>query len=316
MSQTSHTFEFPPPRPRLRLRLAGLLFVGLLAAAPQLVAPDALGEAEGRAARGAPDASEQPRTLGLPPRPSGAATGTDFARRTTGMTGKQRQGEAVAEILRGNVPVFQRTLVPVDVEAVLSDGATHEATVWVMPDYLAIGSDADYLRMPLTLPSISRICEHLDALPPTPRLVDAIWENAQRHLQPSPMPPGPQMRSSRYYLQHRMAISKQLPSADQGDLVAGHKKDVVLTNRLARKPGRIAIYGWHRTDGEPIQPLSTIHGAAYADYSHGLRLVAGTVWVDGAERRLRDVLADPFLAPLLSDEGVIADPPRLLRGKG
>ena len=230
------------------------------------------------------------------------------------MTGRQRQGEAVAEILRGNVPGFQRTLVPVTLTAELADGASHEAVIWVTPDYLAIGSDADFLRMPLTLPSIARISEKLDVLPPTPRVVDAIWQDAQRHLQPSPMPPGPQMRSSKYYLNHRMAISKQLPSAVQGDLVAGHKKDVVLTNRLAAKPGRIAIYGWHRQNGEPIQPLSTIHGASYADYSHGLRLVAGTVLVDGAERRLRDVLADPFLAPLLSDEGPISDPWRLLRG--
>lgn len=302
--------------PRTRLGLAGILFLALFVTVPQLVAPDALGEPTGRPTHIAPESSQPPTLRGLPPRPATAASGTDFARRTTGMTGKQRQGEAISEILRGNIPTFERLLVPVELRAELDDGTTREATIWVTPDYLAIGSDADFLRMPLTLPSIARICEQFDALPPTPRLVDAVWQNAQRHLQPSPMPPGPQMRSSKYYLNHRMAISKQLPSAEQGHLVAGHKKDVVLTNRLAAKPGRIAIYGWHRQNGEPIQPLSTIHGASYADYSHGLRLVAGTMQVDGVERRLSDVLADPLLAPLLSDEGVVADPLRLLRGKG
>ncbi len=62
---------------------------------------------------------------------------------------------------------------------------------------------------------------------------------------------------------------------------AGHKKDVVITNRLTREQGRIAIYGWHQPTGIPIQPLSTVHGAGYADYSHGIRLVSDVVLIDG-----------------------------------
>ena len=64
-------------------------------------------------------------------------------------------------------------------------------------------------------------------------------------------------------------------------LVSGHKKDVVTTNLPTGSPGCIAIYGWHRLNGTPIQPLSTVHGACYADYSHGIRLVSETVMVDG-----------------------------------
>ena len=37
-----------------------------------------------------------------------------------------------------------------------------------------------------------------------------------------------------------------------GRVVSGHKKDVVITNRLLRNPARAAIYGWHRLDGDPI----------------------------------------------------------------
>ena len=69
-----------------------------------------------------------------------------------------------------------------------------------------------------------------------------------------------------------------------GALVSGHKKDVVLTNRLITHPGQIAIYGWHRGIGEPIQPLSTVHGAGYADYSHGIRLVSQMAMIDGKLR--------------------------------
>ena len=34
---------------------------------------------------------------------------------------------------------------------------------------------------------------------PTPRMVDAIYEQAEFHLRPQPLPPGPEMRSNAYY---------------------------------------------------------------------------------------------------------------------
>jgi len=54
-----------------------------------------------------------------------------------------------------------------------------------------------------------------------------------------------------------------------GELTSGDKKDLVLTSLLWRVPGRVAIYGWHRAVNQPIQPLSKVHGARYADYSPG-----------------------------------------------
>jgi hypothetical protein len=86
----------------------------------------------------------------------------------------------------------------------------------------------------------------------------------------------------------------------------------VLTNLLRSKPGRIAIYGWHRQKGDPIQPLSIVHGAWYADYSHGIRLVSDQVWINGEFLSIFDVLSDPVLAPLLTYEGIIPDPRSLL----
>ena len=80
---------------------------------------------------------------------------------------------------------------------------------------------------------------------------------------------------------------------------------MVVTNLLARDEGRIAIYGWHRPNGAPIQPLSTVHGACYADYSHGIRLVSAMAIEDGVFRSVRDLLQDSRLANALSDEGAI-----------
>jgi hypothetical protein len=111
------------------------------------------------------------------------------------------------------------------------------------------------------------------------------------------------MRSTAYVVRHQQLIAAQREAlrAPSDALTAGHKKDVVSTRRLEQAPGRVAIYGWHRASHQPIQPLSTVHGAAYCDYSHGVRLVSRTVYVDGSARPIEDVLADPQLGHLLAD---------------
>ena len=86
-------------------------------------------------------------------------------------------------------------------------------------------------------------------------------------------------------------------------LTAGHKKDIVITNRLTWKPKKVAIYGWHYPGGGVVQDLCTVHGDFYADYSHGVRLVHGTMIADGETREVAEVLTDPILSVLLSDEG-------------
>jgi hypothetical protein len=88
-----------------------------------------------------------------------------------------------------------------------------------------------------------------------------------------------------------------------GALVAGHKKDVVLTRRLAEAPGKVAIYGWHKPDGTVIQPLYSGHADSWVDYSHGVRLISATVEADGVPMPFADALSDPRFAPLLTDEG-------------
>lgn len=241
----------------------------------------------------------------IPPRPAGALSGSEFAGRTGGMRGIERQRVAVGEILRGNVPDFLREMKPVRLTRDLASGQTLEAVVWVTPDYVSVGSRQDFLRMPLTHPSATAVANQFGCVLPTTRIVDAVYQQAKYHLVPDTLPPGPKMRSSEYYLRHRKLIERQRAGIPLGELISGHKKDVVLTGRLTLKPDRIAIYGWHRRPDDPIQPLSTVHGARYADYSHGVRLVWSTVLVGGEARSIYEVLRDPELAAVLSDEGEI-----------
>ena len=245
-------------------------------------------------------------TVRIPPRPNHALTGSQFAEYVSKMDPQQREQAILTEILRGNLPDFLRKLVPVELEH-LDHGKTLRATVFVMPDYLAIGSDDDFLRIPMNLYTASAIVARFGFVLPTRKIVDAIYDQSSYHFKPQPLPPGPQMRSTEYFRIHNEMIEAQSRARGipVGELVSGDKKDVVITNLLARKPDRIAIYGWHRSTGDPIQPLSIWHGARYADYSHGIRLVSEVAMLNGELRSIYEILRDSSQAKVLSDEGPI-----------
>jgi hypothetical protein len=222
------------------------------------------------------------------------------------MDPQQREQAILSEIFQGNLPSFLRKLIPVKLKH-LANGRSLTATIFVMPDYLAIGSDKDFLRIPMNLYTATAIVARFGFVLPTKKIVDAIYDQSSYHFKPQPMPAGPQMRSTEYYRIHNQMIELQSRARGipAGELVSGDKKDVVVTNLLASKPDRIAIYGWHRSRGAPIQPLSTVHGARYADYSHGIRLVSEVALLNGELRSIYAILQDSSLAKVLSDEGPI-----------
>jgi hypothetical protein len=241
-------------------------------------------------------------TLDLPPRSPAAPKGSEVARSIAALALREREERIVAEVLAGNVPSFLRKLVPVTVAA-----AGQEATYHVAPDYLAVGSDDDYVLMPLGPYTAQAIADGLGCALPTPKMVDDIYAAAVVKLTPAPIAPSPAMTTIPVFLQHNAMVRAQRePLAKPlGSLTAGHKKDVVIAARVFESPGRVGIYGWHRPDGTPIQPLYTGHTAAHVDYSHGIRLVLRKMTVGGTPTTVEDVLADRRLAPLLSNEGVL-----------
>ena len=218
-----------------------------------------------------------------------------------------REQAILTQLVEGNLPDFLRRLKPVRLSHRLKDGRTITVSIFVMPDYLAVGSDSDFLLIPMTLHTAAQVALRFGFILPTKKIVDAIFQRSAFHFRPEPLPPGSQMSSTAYYVRHDERIKGQRQSLGQSldALVSGHKKDVVLTNRLVQAVGRIAIYGWHRLSGVPIQPLSTVHQASYADYSHGVRLVSEIVLIDGKPKSIYSALEDPEVRNVLSDEGAI-----------
>src|SRR5262249_52796941 len=88
--------------------------------------------------------------LKLPPRPADAPMGSQFLRQIESLARNDREGAVVTEILRGNIPEFLRSLKPIDLEATDAQGTKHSATCFVTPDYLAVGKDEDFFRIPMT----------------------------------------------------------------------------------------------------------------------------------------------------------------------
>ncbi|HUJ00999.1 MAG TPA: hypothetical protein VLY46_12220 [Usitatibacter sp.] len=245
----------------------------------------------------------------LPQRAPSTPRGSEFAHGVAGSSGPQRDAEVVRDLLAGDVPRFLRHLVPVVMSGRTADGSPAEVTLCVMPDYLSVGNQDDFVRVPMGLSAALTVADAYGFMLPTRRMVDAIYRQAQVRLAPQPLPPGDAMRSTSYLVRHNEMIDAQRAAtgAPLEALTAGDKKDLVLTKLLWSTPGRVAIYGWHRLSGVPVQPLSIVHGARYADYSHGVRLVSSTAFVNGRARSLLDLLGDARYAPLLSDEGPLHD---------
>lgn len=213
------------------------------------------------------------------------------------------------EITSGNFPQFLRQFKSVPIRGTIKvDHQEREVatTIEVMPDYLAIGSDEDFVRMPMTPQTAQRIANHFGYVLPTRKIVDAIDAHAELHLGPRPLTR--EREAVATFLEHHEIIERQRAAKPLGLLTTGIKKDVVLTPRIFERPNRLAIYGWRQLDGRPIQPLTTIHSDRYVDYSHGIRLVRDAIAIDGRTLTISELLADPDLCPLVSDEGVITPP--------
>ncbi len=227
-------------------------------------------------------------------------TGTDFYQTVAACKWKQRDSLAVAEILSGNYPSYLRKFVRIHTSITDSSGKTIFAYFYVAPDYLSVGTDDDWARIPLTPMAAQQIADSFHCFLPTRKMVNTIYEQAVVKLVPVPMYA---FRDSSVTMwQHHLIIEGQRKG--RKGLIAGIKKDLVISGKLIHdaKPEHEAIYCWHKPDGNPIQPLYTGHINWWVDYSHGIRLVYRTIWVNGKPMDYMQVMKNSTLQKLLCDE--------------
>ncbi|HEY1024120.1 MAG TPA: hypothetical protein VGE26_03065 [Sphingobacteriaceae bacterium] len=254
------------------------------------------------------------QTLMVKERKRSALTGSEFARSIadTTISLKEREQRIYREIKNGNIPEHLRTLAMIT-DTVTINGQPTAIQYFVLPDYLAIGSDQDYFYCPITPSMAQRIASMLGCSLPTRKISDQIYRAADIKMSPQPIPPSKSMVTVPVFIRHNEMIREERKTnwntLRLGSLVAGNKKDVVISNKIYRNGDiRVVIYGWHKNDGRPVQPLYNGHSPDWADYSHGIRLVQNNVWVNGKRTTLQQVLQSKTLNILLSDEGQIKKP--------
>ena len=238
--------------------------------------------------------------LPLPSRQPGAITGSAFYKEVGAMKWDEREPIAAKEILQGNVPPFLKKFVAIKTSITDSAGKKITAVYYAATDYLGIGSNDDFARIPLTPMTAQRIADSLYCFLPTRKMVDDIYRQAVVKLEPVPLYA---FRDSALIFWHHHLIIEGQRKGRKG-LIAGIKKDVVISDKISRdaKPNRVAIYGWHKPGGIAIQPLYTGHVNWYVDYSHGIRLIYRNIKVNGHWMDYIDVLKNPVYAKLLCDE--------------
>ncbi|HVZ96384.1 MAG TPA: hypothetical protein VG847_05880 [Chitinophagaceae bacterium] len=241
------------------------------------------------------------RKMQIPEHTQDTLTGSEFYKQAVSMMWKQRDSFALREILAGDMPDFLRKFVAVRTSVTDSATGRHiHAVYYVSPDYMSIGSNKDWARIPLTPMAAQQIADSFHCFLPTRKMVNDIYKAAKVKLEPVPMYA---FRDSTVTMwQHHLIIEGQRKG--RKGLIAGIKKDVVISGKISRdpKPDRVAIYGWQRSNGVPIQPLYTGHVDWYVDYSHGIRLVYRKIKVNGHWMDYTDVLKDEKLKRLLCDE--------------
>lgn len=254
----------------------------------------------------------------FPSRPTTALPGSVFINKIGNLgASSQRDDLIVKEIISGNFPNFLRNLAPITIKE-----GNNILTYKVIPDYLSVGSDDDYIRVPLGGPAAQKIADAFDCILPTPKISDQIWKNAKVKLAPAPLSNkskvdigdktytqsqflSGKMQDTDTFKYHNQVIQNQLSKYNPGDLVAGHKKDVVISKD--REKGKLGLYGLHDESGKPIQSSLSPHTANYSDYSSGIRLVDRKAVLNGNQVDLIDILSNPQLAGLISNKGAMTN---------
>lgn len=218
--------------------------------------------------------------------------------------GEDRETALFEAVMAGRV-------APITWVALRSEHDDRVATIYVAADALQVMDGDEAVRINVTPRTAQRIADALEAILPTPRICDLVWEQADVRIPPSFQAANATMAHTSRMLQHHRAVEAKV--AGRTGLIENVGKHWVITERLTEEQDRAANYGWYDHAAPTLrgahriwQNVGLAHNLEHVDYSQVLRLVRRTCEVDGEEMDITDVLADPDLAGLVSDEGPLS----------
>jgi hypothetical protein len=228
----------------------------------------------------------------------------------------------------GHVPDFMRNLSTVEFKVADAKGIVHTVKYQVTPDYLAVGTNEDYVFVPMSSQMAQEVAVAWGMSPPTAQMVDQLsTRGVQVQFRNDNGTAGFMPYNSAAGIDAYAARNKQVAGEDytagywnttglapdpnlvmtHGELgggpVGGHMKDFVMTESVTTAgdravqqgdttPDKIGLYlpGIQNERG-PGKGVPADHDQYYADYSQGLRLVSPMVEVDGTPVHIQEVLA-------------------------
>lgn len=205
----------------------------------------------------------------------------------------QREAKLLSEVQQGRVFIEWHTISLA--RGRLKVEVSEDAVKWI-----------DGVRYAVSCQLAQQVADELDAILPTPLIVDAIWTltHPSQRLGPHPQPITSSLAGNR---RHHDALEKQLGPSPCG-LVAGWK-DWVLSAKCWGTGQPAVNYGWHAAQpgatqwrgirlhpaatpgvAPVIQPVAAAHNVLHSDYSQLLRLVRRKARLDGREVDLGELL--------------------------
>jgi hypothetical protein len=180
----------------------------------------------------------------------------------------------------------------------------------VSPHALRIGTNQDWVEVPLDGPHAAAAAEILGHTLCTAWMVEQVYAQAKKHggaihyfaaaeiatslgLQGwnNDVPDGEKMKSPEFFQQRSILLQNWLNdhAIAPGTLVAGYFKTVVPPVDGLTRHGGLEMLGGHTDQGEKIQSLSGgFHGRIFFDYSHNIRLVKNGIRVQGQAMTLTE----------------------------
>ncbi len=253
----------------------------------------------GRAARklGPPEVSEHPpRRVVIP----GSRLMRDYAQLDAGNE-PARHRFVLEQVARRNLPSTWNRWVTVGVRGRRGTRVEFE----VSPHGLRVGTDADWVEIPLDGPHSAAAAELLGCQLATEWMIEQTHRQAAAegtlvhyysaseiaaalgwHDWNNNAPDGPAMKGATFFRWRNQLLRRWLRRRSIADdtLVSGYFKAVVPPIDGQTRRGGLEMVGGRDEEGLQIQPLSGgLHRRTYFDYSHNVRLVRDFVRVDGRE---------------------------------
>lgn len=171
---------------------------------------------------------------------------------------------------------------------------------------------------------MQQVADLLGCMLLTPKVLDLVWQQAERRFDPVINVNGQIVAMSDIHLVHEAIEAKIVKiGGDPKSLVASVGKYWVLSNRLLG--GKFGIhqcvnYGWHASNAtlaavtpglKVYQNPGAAHDSSHIDPSQVVRLMYRWAWLLRAGSNtweridLHTVATDPDLCPLISHEGVL-----------